>query len=63
MKPGPAKKRTCYGCRALNFKEALCILGYPIELKDKTPLLPEPIPMEICPKPRTYAELSKVSKR
>lgn len=63
MKPGPAKKRTCYGCRALNSKEAYCILGYPIEVKDKTPLLPEPTPIDSCPKPRTYNELTKILRR
>ena len=54
------KKKTCLGCKALGSDKYTgeCILKYPIKMKDKAPLLPEPIPVNRdCPKPRTYEEL------
>lgn len=61
-------KRTCYGCRALEVRvvrayseNAVCLLGFGIEMKDKAPLRPEPVPLDgKCPKPRTYSELFKL---
>lgn len=56
----PNTKRTCYGCKALEFNGlgAECLLGYPLRMKDKTPLRPEPVPIDNkCPKPRTYEAL------
>ncbi len=60
------KKQTCHDCRAAKSAscgiywthEAGCDLGYPVEerkvvLKSGTKIS-RPVPLEICPKPRTY---------
>jgi hypothetical protein len=66
----PSAKRNCYGCRALKYVvlksrkvKVGCVLRYAQGLVDKTPLLPEPTPIEKrCPKPRTHAALSELLK-
>jgi len=50
-------KRTCFGCRALDFngEQKRCDLGYKQIWKPLyNTLRREPIPAEECPKPRTY---------
>jgi len=53
-------KKTCFGCKALEYSKIKveCLLNYPFKMKDKTPLLPEPVPLnKNCPKPRTHKDL------
>lgn len=50
-------KKTCFGCRALDYngESARCDLGYKQTKKYRgTYLYTEPVPTEECPKPRTY---------
>lgn len=65
------KKQNCYGCRALSpgdmrsvwFRRYPCILGYKVDIVDKYPgtgLEPEPVPVNVCPKPRTHKALHEL---
>lgn len=55
-------KRTCYGCKALDYKKQTseCLLNYSIKIKSDGSRLPEPIPTGNCPKPRTHEALFKL---
>jgi hypothetical protein len=54
-------KRTCDGCRALRWSipryiNHSCDLGYR-QMVDRNRFIPDVIPNEECPKPRTYKAL------
>ena len=56
-------KRTCFGCRALDWNgtQKRCDLGYKQSSKyHRATLWSEPIPAEQCPKPRTYGKLMEL---
>lgn len=58
-------KKTCNGCRALDFKAgyADCELGYKqTEAYRRSIIFREPVPIEQCPKPRTYDSLFELLK-
>jgi len=49
-------KKNCWGCKALKHDDQdipNCTLGYKIEKEKRAPL-------EVCPKPRTMANLIKI---
>jgi hypothetical protein len=59
-----AKKKSCFGCRALNYSQpqSRCDLGYSIRMNHENIItLPTPVPVSgKCPKPRTYGELDRL---
>jgi len=64
------RKRDCIGCLALIEQDdkvgswkAGCKLGYKSEVRDAGYMYPVPVPLEICPKPRTPKEYRPVAKR
>ena len=56
-------KKNCNGCRAFD-RNGRCELGYKVQVLSKNTsvgyILERQIPLEECPKPKTYDELFRI---